>query len=270
MCDRTIATNEFLAEKMESSAGHIRSHVIPNFLHAAQQAVSMDLYEAKRDSGFRSDGTITVGYFSGSPTHNRDYAVAAPALAQLMDEDPRIRLRVVGFLESRGGLETHASRVEVYPVQDPINLQRLIAEAEINIAPLQNNLFTNCKSELKYFEAAIAGTITVATPTRSFARAIVDGENGFLARAFEWEDKLRAACEMVDNPARYAVMAERGFALAERDYGWNRHAPLIAATGLNPGATVPATEPVSSEAAAARSERHSTMGEPNASARGTQ
>ncbi len=247
LCDRTIATNDFLAEKMESSAGHIRSRVIPNFLHAAQQAVSVDLYEAKRDSGFRSDGTITVGYFSGSPTHNRDYAVAAPALARLMDEDPRIRLRVVGFLEPRGGLEAHAPRIETYPVQDPINLQRLIAETEINIAPLQNNLFTNCKSELKYFEAAIAGTITVATPIYSFSRAIVDGDNGFLARAFEWEDKLRAACEIVENPERYAVMAERGFDLTERNYGWNRHAALIAAAVLDPGSG-PGQERPSAEA----------------------
>jgi glycosyltransferase involved in cell wall biosynthesis len=233
LCDRAIATNPFLAGQMES-AGHIRSDVIPNFLHAAQQALSTELYEGKRDSGFRSDGTITVGYFSGSPTHNRDFAVAVPALARLMDENPRIRLRIVGFLDAKGGLERFGSRVEVYPLQDPMNLQRLIAEVEINNSPLQNNLFTNCKSELKYFEAAIAGTITVATPTDPFARAIVDGENGFLARAFEWEDKLRAACAVVDNPARYAAMAERGFELAERNYGWNRHAALIAATVLGP------------------------------------
>jgi glycosyltransferase involved in cell wall biosynthesis len=197
-----------------------------------QQAVSTELYEAKRNAGFRSDGTITVGYFSGTATHNRDFAVAAPALARLMDEEPRIKVRVVGFLELKSGLEKYGSRVEFYPLQDPMNLQRLIAEVEINIAPLQNNLFTNCKSELKYFEAAIAGTITIATPTGPFARAIVDGENGFLATAFEWEDKLRAACAVVDNPARYTAMAERGFELAERNYGWNRHAALIAATVL--------------------------------------
>jgi glycosyltransferase involved in cell wall biosynthesis len=237
LCDRAIATNPFLAAQMESSSGHIRAQVIPNFLHQVQQAVSEELYEAKRNSGFRSDGTITIGYFSGSPTHNRDFAVAAPALARLMDEDPRIRVRVVGFLDGNGGLEKYGSRVEFYPVQDPINLQRLIAEVEINISPLQNNLFTNCKSELKYFEAAIAGTITVATPTYSFSRSIVDTENGFLARAFEWEDKLRAACEVVDNPARYAAMAERGFDLAERNFGWNRHSARIAATVLDPGST---------------------------------
>ena len=237
LCDRAIATNPFLAGKMESCAGHIRSQVIPNFLHDEQQAVSAELYEAKRHSGFRSDGTITVGYFSGSPTHNRDFAVAAPALARLMEEDPRIKLRVVGFFGVKSELEKYGSRVEFYPLQDPINLQRLIAEVEINISPLQNNLFTNCKSELKYFEAAITGTITVATPTYSFSRAIVDGENDFLANAYDWEDKLRAACELVDNPAQYAAMAERGFDLAERNFGWNRHAALIAATVLDSGST---------------------------------
>ena len=88
-CDRAIATNPFLAAKMAASAGHVRSQVIPNFLHDVQQAVSTELYEAKRHSGFRSDGTITIGYFSGSPTHNRDFAVAAPAVARLMDQVPK-------------------------------------------------------------------------------------------------------------------------------------------------------------------------------------
>ena len=249
-CDRVIATNPFLAEKMASSAGHTRSRVIPNFLHDTQQAVSTDLYEAKRNSGFQSDGTITVGYFSGSPTHNRDFAVAAPALARLMDSDPRIRLRVVGALGLQGlsgelqGLSAKVgSRVEFYSLQDPMNLQRLIAEVEINLAPLQNNLFTNCKSELKYFEAAIVGTITVATPTDTFSRAIVDGENGFLANAFDWDDRLRAACDLVEDPARYSAMAARAFATAERDYGWDRHAARIAAAVLAPDSTAPAEYP---------------------------
>ena len=111
LCDRAIATNPFLAGKMESCAGHIRSQVIPNFLHDEQQAVSAELYEAKRHSGFRSDGTITVGYFSGSPTHNRDFAVAAPALARGMEEDPRIKLRVVGVFGVTSALEKFGSRV---------------------------------------------------------------------------------------------------------------------------------------------------------------
>src|SRR4029450_4341109 len=63
----------------------------------------------------------------------------------------------------------------------------------INIVPLQDNAFTNCKSELKYFEAAVVGTITIASPVHSFKRAIRHGENGLLAHAQDWDAALREA-----------------------------------------------------------------------------
>ena len=58
--------------------------------------------------------------------------------------------------------------------------QRLIAEVEINISPLKENQFTNCKSELKFFEAAACGTLTLASPTYAFKKSIVHGVTGFL------------------------------------------------------------------------------------------
>jgi hypothetical protein len=61
------------------------------------------------------------------------------------------------------------------------------------VAPLQDNAFTHCKSELKYFEAAAVGTVTVASPTHAFAKAIQDGRNGYLAKSFEWTPKLSGA-----------------------------------------------------------------------------
>ena len=38
---------------------------------------------------------------------------------------------------------------------------------------MENNKFTNCKSELKFFEAAIAETVTVASPTFNYKNAII-------------------------------------------------------------------------------------------------
>ena len=56
--------------------------------------------------------------------------------------------------------------------------------------PLQYNAFTNCKSELKYFEAAVVGTQTIASPMFTYARAIRHGENGYLAQAHQWADRI--------------------------------------------------------------------------------
>src|SRR5262245_42766732 len=234
LCDRGTATNIFLANRMKMSAG-FRVDVIPNFLHPTQQRLSSRLYQSKRDTGFTSDETITIGYFSGSATHNKDFAVAATELSKLMDEDSRIKLRAVGFLNLGDRLARHDSRIEFHPLQDPWNLQRLIGEVEINIAPLQQNVFTNCKSELKFFEAAITGTITVATPTYTFSRVIADGGTGFLAEAHEWGIKLRNAYDLVNCKLDYEGMAIRAFDLAERRYGWNRHGPRIVEVVLGTG-----------------------------------
>ena len=65
-----------------------------------------------------------------------------------------------------------------------------MSKVDVNIAPLVINDFTNCKSELKFFEAAVVETTTIASPNYSFKKAITDGENGFLAKPGEWYDKL--------------------------------------------------------------------------------
>jgi glycosyltransferase involved in cell wall biosynthesis len=247
LCDRAITTNAFLARQIETFAPGLRASVVPNFLHSEQQAVSRRLFEAKRRSGFARDGNIHIGYFSGTPTHNRDFAVAQGALTRLLDRDPRLVVRVVGFLEPRGELLRHRHRLDIHPLQDFLNLQRLQAEVEVNIVPLQDNVFTNCKSELKYFEAAICGTLTVASPTFVFRRAITNGETGFLAYAHEWEAKLQTAIATLEQPDRYADIAERAFHHAESVYGWNRQATTIEAAVFSSesasGPSAPQLEP---------------------------
>jgi glycosyltransferase involved in cell wall biosynthesis len=229
LCDGAITTNAFLARQIEAFSPWLRARVVPNFLNREQQAISRRLFEAKRSSGFARDGQIHVGYFSGTPTHNRDFGVAQGALARLLDRYPRLVVRVVGFLEPGGDLLRHRDRLEFHPLQDFFNLQRLTAEVEVNIVPLQDNLFTNCKSELKYFEAAVCGTLTVASPTFVFRNAITDGQTGFLACAHEWEAKLQAAIAAVEEPDAYAAIAERAFIHAESGYGWDRQARAIVA-----------------------------------------
>jgi glycosyltransferase involved in cell wall biosynthesis len=236
LCDGAIVTNQFLAERVTNYAPWIQPRVVPNFLNRSQSALSRRLFEAKRSSGFARNGKQCVGYFSGTPSHNRDFEIVAGALDQLLDDDPRLMVRVVGFLEPKGALFRHWDSVELYPLQDFLNLQRLIAEVEVNLVPVQDNVFTNCKSELKYFEAAIVGTISVASPIFTFRAAIRDGENGYLASAHEWEAKIRAVLEMAADPDRYAAMAERAFHHVEKTYGCDQQAVAIEAAVFGRGA----------------------------------
>lgn len=223
LCDGAITTNDYLAKRINEFAG-VPVSVVPNFLDEEQLGISDRIYGEKVASNFARNGNIDIGYFSGSPTHNRDFALAAKALASIMREDMRVRLLVVGFLDTKGELGEFQDRIGIYPLHDFINLQRLMSLVEINIVPLVNNTFTNCKSELKYFEAAAVGTLTIASPIHTYAEAIHNGRNGYLAGDAEWGAKIR---EMIDNLDRYPEMAATAREHALAGYAWYNQLPRI-------------------------------------------
>lgn len=221
LCDRVIVTNAFLAERVRGFVPDMDVRLVRNFMNDEQLAFSEQIFASKRRSGFASDGRIHIGYFSGSPTHNRDFELATGALAALLERDPRIVVRLVGFMEPTGPLARHVHRIDRQPFHDFIALQGLIGSTEINVVPLQDNIFTNCKSELKFFEAAAVGSLTVATPTFVYAGCIRDGENGFLARPHAWGAALDRAVELVDRDRdAMRVMIETAHADAIASYAW--------------------------------------------------
>ena len=226
LCDGGIATNNYLAERMrEVVPGPVA--IVPNFLNRRQQEVSDELLTTKRMRRFVADGPVTVGYFSGTPSHNHDFSIVVGALCRLLERDPDVHFRIVGFMDDIGALASFGHRVERLPLHDWVNLQRLIAEVEVNIAPLQENVFTNCKSELKFFEAAAVGTWTVATPTTTFAAAMEGEGAGRLCRAHDWDAALEEAVALARTPQRYAAAAETNADAVRDRYGWNRFADSI-------------------------------------------
>ena len=188
--DEVVVTNEYLAARTREVVGK-PVRIVPNFMGQEQIDYSRALVAARETASGATDGFIHLGYFSGTPTHNRDFAIAAGAVARLLRRDESVRLRLVGYLELRdsplAGLE---DRIDVVPPTNYMELQRLIAETEVNIAPLQDNRFTNCKSELKYFDAAAVAIPTLASPTYTMSQAIEHGVNGLLVRVDEWDEHL--------------------------------------------------------------------------------
>ncbi|HLX54926.1 MAG TPA: glycosyltransferase [Aquella sp.] len=218
LCDEAITTNEFLAEQIRLFAG-IKTHIIPNFVNEEQLTVSQNIYNQKIANGFKRDGYLHLGYFSGTPSHNRDFAILSNSLIKLLEIRDDIKVVIVGYMEIKGEFAKYKDRIIFHPFQDYVNLQRLIASVEINMVPLQNNIFTNCKSELKYFEAAICGTLSVASKTYTYTNAINDGVNGYLAGTTQWVDKILELIKLVDN-GKYSYMAEQASRHAISNYAW--------------------------------------------------
>lgn len=229
-CDGAITTNDFLADRI-SEFSQLPVNVVSNFINKEQSQLSQSLYLSKQASGFANDGKICLGYFSGSPSHNLDYAIITDALEIVLEHDERVELMVVGYIDAGASLNRFGKRIIRQPFHDYVNLQRLISGVEFNLMPLQSNIFTNCKSELKYFEAAVVGTLSIASPSHTYSSSIVDEKNGYIAQAHQWVSVIQRAIKNMDD---YHAMAATAYADALSKYDWStQRKAILNAIGLN-------------------------------------
>lgn len=215
LCDATIGTNAYLGNKLHEKFEK-PNFIIPNFLNKEQLNCSEELYHEKMTSS-KNSGKLTIGYFSGTPSHKNDFTKALPELVDFLNAYPQTNLEVVGFMEFPAYLQKFLKNKQIYhtPLVDFLTLQKKIANVDVNIVPLVDNEFTNCKSELKFFEAAIVGTTTCATPVHVFKENIVHGKTGFLCQEGHWFNALKHIYEAKIDPNMQANA---------RDYCINKYA----------------------------------------------
>lgn len=196
LADACVAPTEPLADAQRACGRP--ATCLPNGFDEATYRASRAAVARRRLAA--GDGLVRIGYAAGSRTHQRDFAVAAPAVARILRERPECRL--VLFHDRRlGPTLDMAEFPDVAHLHDRIEwretvpLDRLpdeLARFDLNIAPLEvGNPFCEAKSELKYFEAALVDVPTIASPTRPFHSAILAGRTGFLAASTdEWHEQF--------------------------------------------------------------------------------
>ena len=225
--DIVLSPTAFLAERLRELG--VPSVVVRNSLDSSQLAVANEPAEPND-----REASVAIGYFSGTRTHQRDFAEAAFALERVLDDRPETRLTIVGHLDLPDTWDRFGARVEKKPFMPYLSLLRLTRDIDVNIAPLVvGNAFCEAKSELKIFEAGAVGVPTVASATTSYSTAINDGVDGFLAKnPDEWYVKLLA---LVDSPERRARMGAAARQRALATYGYQAAVEeFIAAVGLKP------------------------------------
>jgi len=114
----------------------------------------------------------------------------ARQLATFLDESIYSRLTIVGHLEVPAEFARFGERIVTRPFMDFLSMQSVLRGIDLNIVPLQDSPFTWSKSELKYFEAALVETPTLASSTPVFDSAIDHGVTGYLAASSQWLDTL--------------------------------------------------------------------------------
>lgn len=218
-CGRAITTTERLAEELETIVPEVvinRNTASEQMLRYSNQAVyERDVLPfldeervlpeekahwrwAKDRHGKREGNGVVIGYFSGSITHNDDFAMVLTALVDVLGMRPEVKLYIAGLLDIPTELMPYSNRVFTSEFVSWERLPEAIAAVDINIAPLELSVFNAAKSENKWVEAALVKVPTVASKVGAFARMIDDGKTGLLCETpDDWREKL---LYLVDNP----------------------------------------------------------------------
>ncbi len=242
-CEKDVANHYKLVRMLISHADHCTAPtvtlarelracfkpttVIPNGF--GRRTFELSRAASLQKSHAPGDGLIRIGYAAGTLTHQRDFALAANAIATVLAENTNVRLVVFrGTIELSEfpELQRYSGQIEWRDFVPVAELPAEYARFDINLAPLEvGNCFCEAKSELKYFEAALVGVPTVASPTEPFARAIRHGETGLLAETDgQWLACLR---DLVASQQLRARLAEQAYREVLWLYGPERRSQLV-------------------------------------------
>ncbi|MGH7921154.1 MAG: glycosyltransferase [Candidatus Dormibacteraceae bacterium] len=189
-CGRGIASTPELARHMRRLG--VRADVHPNGVDTTLAVLSEGARRQRQDP----HDQLTIAYCSGTDTHDADLAMVGDVLSEFLGAHPSARLILAGPLEIPPVLRSRSSRVELRGVVGRQRFVRWFADFDLNLAPLVEHTFTECKSSIKWSEAALVEVPTLASATEPFRESIDHQVTGLLAsRAEEFADGLRWAAE---------------------------------------------------------------------------
>jgi len=207
-CSYGISSTQRLADIMQPLLAEKQCFVLPNGI-SEQLVEAAEARTAAKPSGF-----IDIFYGSGTRTHDEDFAMVAPALLRVLRESPVTRLIVAGHLTIPDQLGPYRGRILQLPLLPFRSYLSVLAQADISIAPLEAGIFADCKSEIKWLEAAVLGVPSIVSETATYRTCIEDVKTGFIATGSgDWE---RILLKLIDDADLRATVGRRA-----REAAWS-------------------------------------------------
>ena len=215
-CDAFVTSTETLANAIREQFPKRPVFVNRNHASAAMYILSQKAVLA--DPGH--EGTL-MGYFSGSKTHDEDFAMIEGALVSLLRKYPSLRLLVVGCCRLSSAFDAFPGRVIQKGFVSWRELPALIRSVDINLMPLTDSFFNCCKSENKWTEAALVKRVTVCARNPELEAAVKAEDIVFFDTEQSFEKKVS---ELINAKETREAIAEKAFGtvcenkLTIRDY----------------------------------------------------
>lgn len=236
-----------------------RIFVLPNYLDA-------ELWQFHEPKAVEDGAPVRI-LFMGTPTHQPDLELIAKALVHTAQKYGE-RVVFIFFGARPPSILQGAANVTYLPLHT-YNYRDFLQEyqklqAEIAIAPLQDNLFNRSKSAIKYFEYAALGLPGVFSALPPYTEVVHDGQDGFLAAdPEEWEHKLELLIESPELRLQLARQAKeqvrQNWLIQGHGEEWQSAYDQILATGLRQSQMEPNMDAAMTAIAAQLQEYHNIV-----------
>lgn len=197
--DFITTSTPFLKEilgKYSKASIHIwRNLMDAQSLNAAE--VALNLSDRQID-----EKKFVIGYMSGSRAHEADFDVVNEALIQIMSDHKHVHFKIVGYAALAKKLENKfKDRVSYIPYTEYYDYIASFLTFDINIIPLVQNQFNECKSAIRYLEASLLEIPSMITFIGDFKHIVKHKETGMFIyknsksewiQAIEWAIKNKS------------------------------------------------------------------------------
>ena len=112
---------------------------------------------------------LTIFYGSGSRAHDYDFRVVAGPLRQFLEEHPETRLKICGYLGAYELKGIDPKQISFSPFSDYRAYLANLATTDVSLVPLERSEFNHCKSVVRYLDASVVGTETLASGVGDYA-----------------------------------------------------------------------------------------------------
>jgi GT2 family glycosyltransferase/glycosyltransferase involved in cell wall biosynthesis len=196
LADSFIASTESLAQQIREHFPGKECVVRRNVADLKQMGLSQYWRSVR---AFRNTSTVVIGYFSGTNTHNEDFALIGSTLTKILEKYENAVLHIYGYLDMPTELSDYGRRIQLFAFSPLAELPERYSNVDIALAPLEDSIFNQCKSEIKWIEAGLLGVPCVMSRNAETELAITNGIDGFLCTGEdEWFDTLS---NLVENKA---------------------------------------------------------------------
>jgi glycosyltransferase involved in cell wall biosynthesis len=187
-CDYGIASTNPLAAELSKIVAKGKAFVHRNAFGRKHQ------FLAERGPKSHHTDRVVIFYGSGTKAHKEDFQrLVEPALVEIVRRHgERVTIVLAGYIVLTDQLESIRDNLQVVEINwDIEEYWTLLQLADINIAVIKQSLVSDCKSEIKWMEAAMFGIPSIVSGTSTYREVIEPGITGLICDTVEeWTSAL--------------------------------------------------------------------------------